>query len=86
MDVGAQFIAPCGEDRPPGGRNELRPYILFSITHYFVNLHYRAHRRFIGPQGCSANKISWTAVGADSSRPSPIHRPSGVFRYSKLIG
>ncbi len=34
MDVGAQFIAPCGEDRPPGRRNELRPYIFASLFRY----------------------------------------------------
>ncbi|SRR6266516_246567 len=38
MDVGAQFIAPCDEDRPPGGRNELRP-ISVKLS--------RAPRRFV---------------------------------------
>src|SRR5438309_3589175 len=27
LGVGEQFIAPSGIDRPPGGRNELLPYI-----------------------------------------------------------
>src|SRR6266568_2886487 len=32
----------------------------------------------------ACNKRIWTAVGADLSRPSPIHRPRWIFRYPRF--
>jgi len=50
----------------------------FHHPDYFVKIHYRAHRRFIGLQWMIRYQVE-RSVGADVSRTPPIHRPLPVI-------